>query len=281
MKLLAITLILLSIIHESTSSAAGTETLIGVVGKDFVLLGADSSSSQSISLTASNLDKIAVLFDPKTNKDGAIAVAAAGDAADADRLIGELTAVAAIHEYQAGVGRDCELVRLDDGPPSPPPPMGLSIDACAQLARHQIATRLRSRTPLKVCLLMAGLSDVDVPDDSYTSQLVQRQVVSSVASPSATARTAGLDSAQATYRPRLYWVDEYGSLQSVPYATHGFASNFINSILDHGFRPDMTREEALDLIKDCFAQLRVRYVINSPQPPCIKCIDATGCRLLE
>ena len=33
------------------SSAAGQETLIGVVGRDFVVLGADSSSSSSLALT--------------------------------------------------------------------------------------------------------------------------------------------------------------------------------------------------------------------------------------
>jgi 20S proteasome alpha/beta subunit len=49
------------------SSAAGSETLIGIVGKDFILLGADSSVSQSIALTASNLDKITPLVDPFPN----------------------------------------------------------------------------------------------------------------------------------------------------------------------------------------------------------------------
>jgi hypothetical protein len=49
------------------SSAAGSETLIGIVGKDFILLGADSSVSQSIALTVSNLDKITPLIDPFPN----------------------------------------------------------------------------------------------------------------------------------------------------------------------------------------------------------------------
>jgi hypothetical protein len=49
------------------SSAAGSETLIGIVGKDFILLGADSSVSQSIALTVSNVDKITPLIDPFPN----------------------------------------------------------------------------------------------------------------------------------------------------------------------------------------------------------------------
>ena len=51
------------------SSAAGSETLIGIVGKDFILLGADSSVSQSIALTVSNVDKITPLIDPFPNND--------------------------------------------------------------------------------------------------------------------------------------------------------------------------------------------------------------------
>ncbi|EEC49140.1 predicted protein, partial [Phaeodactylum tricornutum CCAP 1055/1] len=63
--------------------------------------------------------------------------------------------------------------------------------------------------------------------------------------------------------PRLYWLDEYGSLQTVPYGAHGHGANFILSILDQGYRPDLDRQQAADLLRRCFAQLRTRYVINS------------------
>ena len=82
-------------------------------------------------------------------------------------------------------------------------------------------------------------------------------------------------------QPRLYWLDEYGSLQKIQYSAHGFGSNFILSILDQGYRHDLTCQKAVALIRDCFAQLRTRYVINSPQPPCIKCVDAQGCRIIR
>jgi 20S proteasome subunit beta 4 len=79
----------------------------------------------------------------------------------------------------------------------------------------------------------------------------------------------------------LYWLDEYGSLQNIQYGAHGHGSNFILSILDQGYRPNLTLEEATSLLRDCFQQLRTRYVINSPQPPCIKCVDARGSRLIR
>jgi len=52
----------LPVIHSS--SAAGEDTLIGINGRDFIILGADSSIRSSISLTSTNVDKIRVLLDP-------------------------------------------------------------------------------------------------------------------------------------------------------------------------------------------------------------------------
>ena len=72
-------------------------------------------------------------------------------------------------------------------------------------------------------------------------------------------------------------LDEYGSLQRlIQYGAHGYGSNFILSILDQGYKDGMTKVEALEVIKKCFQQLRTRYVINSPQPPCIKILDKDG-----
>lgn len=78
-------------------------------------------------------------------------------------------------------------------------------------------------------------------------------------------------------QPRLFWLDAYGSLQKVRYGAHGFASNFVLSILDQGYHQHLSKKECKDLMLRCFEQLRSRYVINSPSAPCIKCVDANGC----
>lgn len=46
-------------------SAAGQDTLIGIVGRDFIMMGADSSSSGGggIALTSSSVDKLEVVHD--------------------------------------------------------------------------------------------------------------------------------------------------------------------------------------------------------------------------
>jgi hypothetical protein len=266
----------------------------------------------------------------------AIVAAAAGDAADSDRLIGEMTARATIEEYDNGWGCDVRFISSspaagkDDGMASRGrndmvPLPGLDVKAMAHLARGRIAAALRSRTPLNVCLLIAGmtaaLDDEDYDrdfgsarigegniklhgeiseiepatqrTDNFVAQQVQTQLQQA-----RNARTGRADPAELTtplsssdsaisatsdpspssypYRPRLYWLDEYGSLQRIQYGAHGYGSNFCLSILDRGYRSDMTRSQAVQLMRECFDQLRNRYLINSPQDPCIKCVDVDG-----
>ena len=65
-----ILLILILSPWKAESSAAQTETLIGIVGRDFVLLGADSAlAGGSIAWTATHVDKIAVLTNPFPESD--------------------------------------------------------------------------------------------------------------------------------------------------------------------------------------------------------------------
>jgi 20S proteasome alpha/beta subunit len=306
------------------SQAAGQETLVALVGEDFILIGADSSVSQSIALTASNLDKIAVLVEPFTFDDprprpiGAqqtIVAAAAGDAADADRMVAMLQSQATLQEYQASVGCDVDFISFDDEEQkendhetgSLPHVLdqqqsaGLTVEAMAHLARGQISRSLRTSSRMNVCLLIAGMMPVvgatgESPLAFSVSDRIQRQVreawTSKSKSSTATATVAvtPVDTSpkEKTFKfptvslqPRLYWLDEYGSLQRVQYGAHGYGSNFLLSLLDQGYRTNMSREEAVKLMGECFQQLRTRYVINSPQPPCIKCVDARGCLLLR
>lgn len=365
--------ILLLKVGKVDASVAGQETLIGVVGHDFVMLGADSSASSSISLTSCNLDKIFVLVDPflsnsqETNnvdeerkyeelnknvmrRQQTIACAAAGNAADADRLLGILQAHTTIREFESSTG--CDVVKVFDGSRRKGDnfkessydtlgfndysemDVGLDTEAIAHCARREISSALRSPSPYRVCLLVAGVTPILIPKKSAQNQKlhpfnankeipsshnniafsrrIQQQIELSGdkvqmnkiqnnknlinKSPyeeeeivdedenNALEKTGGLNVLPPTnfsLLPQLIWIDEYGSIQSLNYGAHGYGANFALSILDQGYRPHMTRSEALKLIKDCFSQLRSRYVINSPQPPCIKCIDSNGCELMS
>ena len=315
----------------TASSAAGMETLLGIVGKDFVVLGADSSLRQSIVVTASNVDKIAVLVEPTTTQQQGtqhqqqqcIVAAAAGDAADTDQLLSMLTNKATVAEYEASVGCDVRFIDCSDDNDEnnnnnnnkiPMPVLllpGLSVEDVARMARMQIANQLRSATPLQVCLLIGGMEHVQdrrlpnsivVPKslEPYASQRIQEQVkvasaqstvnnknddddetiLPSTTDDPSTTTTTTATSTSTHLQPRLYWIDQYGSFQSLLYGAHGYGSMFALSILDQHYQPNMTRAQAIQVLKDCFGQLRTRYLINAPQPPCIKCIDATGCHLV-
>jgi len=263
------------------------DTLLGIVGNDFVMIAADSAMSQSIAMIASDLDKIAVLVDPQTpdrvpGQQQTVIAAAAGNSADADRLIGVLTARATIEEYENGLGCDVDYISCDPSraPTIPKSPEGYNVEGLAETARELVAQRLRSPSPYRVSLLVAGMQASQGDDEftEYASQNVQPQIGDDVPT-SVLPSISSVASKGSTLHPHLYWIDEYGSIQRMRYGAHGLGSNFVNSILDREYRPGMSRSEAVELLRTCFGQLRQRYVVNSPTEPCIKCVDVGGCFL--
>lgn len=227
-----------------------------------------------------------------------------------------------VREYESGIGNDVVCVfdgrfKKSSGSKCTTfgsiSPAGLDTQAVAYLARNEIASRLRSRQPLQLCLLVGGMvrcnnNPVISPSDlrdgvSSFSERVKNQILAGSAvytaengckpnegngatgigpNPSDSQPTNFGNEIDATklinpfLAPKLFWLDQYGSLQNLRYGAHGYGSNFALSVLDQRYRPDMTRQEAVDLIRECFEQLRQRYVMNSPKPPRIKCVDADG-----
>lgn len=294
-SMLHLTLIILALTIASIR-ASGTETLIGVVGRDFVMLGADQSVARSIVLTSTEVDKIKVVSDN-------IVVAAAGELADVDDLMASLKGQVVINELEAGVPSDVEFIDLEASSSQdttsststllPQPWTVLSVSAIAKFARYQIAQRLRSQAPYKLGLLVAGMQQEQQPikrlwksgiasPSSLMADEVRRQL--KVASTSLSVDTDNDDSPEDCnnkLRPYLYWLDEYGSLQKIQYGIHGMGANFGLAVLDQGFRENLSKKEAAELIQNCFKQLQTRFVINSPKPPLIKCVDKDGCHVYD
>merc|ERR1719183_1501801 len=55
---------------------------------------------------------------------------------------------------------------------------------------------------------------------------------------------------------RLYWCDYMGCMHKVNFGSHGHGSNFILSVLDRQWKPDMTLDDAIACAKACIAELQ-------------------------
>eukprot|EP00127_Corallochytrium_limacisporum_P002872 Clim_evm51s142 gene=Clim_evmTU51s142 len=99
----------------------------------------------------------------------------------------------------------------------------LSTHAAANFIRSELSRYLRSRTPYQVNLLLGGVD--------------------------------GDESA-------LYFMDYLGAMQKVPFGAHGYGAFFTMSTMDRYYKPDMSKEEAFDLMKKVLAELNKRFLIN-------------------
>jgi 20S proteasome alpha/beta subunit len=285
MPFYSILLLLLLLLLPTWVSSAGTETLIGIVGRDFVMLGADRSVARSIVLTSTQVDKIRVVKPH-------VAMAATGELADVEDLLGILQKQVQEREGSLAAAGAVDYIVLEDSVTVPLPPSTLlNVSAMAKLARNVIAQRLRSRAPYQqLGLLMAGMQKEEeegLPKSGVSFAEEVRKQLERISSSSTTTTTPGesttttdpVEPNSNNLRPCLFWLDEYGSLQKVDYGIVGLSSNFGLAVLDQGYRENLSRPEAAALIRNCFQQLQTRFLINySPQPPLLKCVDENGCR---
>ncbi|CEM33112.1 unnamed protein product [Vitrella brassicaformis CCMP3155] len=79
--------------------------------------------------------------------------------------------------------------------------------------------------------------------------------------------------------PSLYWMDYIASMAKVSRGAHGYAAYFVMSILDRHWKPDMTEEEAIEVAKLCFDELKRRFLI-SQSSFVVKIVDKDGVRTL-
>merc|ERR1712122_77929 len=110
------------------------ECVIGIVGKDFVLLASDTNCAHSIVVMKQDDDKMY-----KINQRGAMLVT--GEAGDKVQFA----------EY---IQRNLQLYKMVNG-------FELSTNAAANYTRRELATSLRSRKPYNVNMLIAGYDDDD------------------------------------------------------------------------------------------------------------------------
>ncbi len=173
------------------------DTLLGVVGKDFVIIAADAAKAHSITVLKSDHDKMMVLGKNKL-------MAICGEAGDTDH-------------FGSYIQKNLKLYAVCNE-------RDLTVDSTASMVRNEMAEALRKH-PYQANLLIGG-----VDEDG----------------------------------PQLYWIDYLGSKCGLNFAAHGYFGHYALSYFDRNWKPDMTEEEAMALIRGCMDEIPRRFIINQP-----------------
>ncbi|KAI3379012.1 hypothetical protein SNEBB_008831 [Seison nebaliae] len=173
------------------------ECLIGLTGRDFVIIAADAMSARSVVVMKKNLSKMLRVSDK-------LVLATSGEAGDSFQFA----------EY---IAKNIALYRMRTE-------QELSPSAAANFTRRQIANYLRSRSPYAVNMLIGGINDEGEGE--------------------------------------LYFLDYLGSMVKTNFAMHGYGAFFGLSIFDRFYRPDMTIDEAMNLLSKVICEVQKRLIIQ-------------------
>ncbi|CAK0737495.1 hypothetical protein CVIRNUC_000922 [Coccomyxa viridis] len=190
------------------------EYLMGIKGKDFVLVAGDTSATQQIITIKHDEDKLVPIDDHKL-------MCLSGE--PGDRVHFSEFILANVRLY---------ALRNDKK---------LSTRAVANFTRNELATALR-KGPYSTNLLIAGW-------DEKTG-------------------------------PSLYWMDYLATMHSMNIAGTGYGSYFVLSMLDRLWHPDLTQEEAVELMEKGIEEVRRRLVV-APPSFVIKVVNKDGIRTLK
>ncbi|KAL3231345.1 Proteasome subunit beta type-4 [Nakaseomyces bracarensis] len=119
----------------------------------------------------------------------------------------------------------------------------LSPKAVSSYVRQELAKSIRSRKPYQVNVLIGG----------YDTK---------------------------KEKPELYQIDYLGTKVELPYAAHGYSGFYTFSLLDRHYRPDLTTEEGLKLLKLCIEELERRMPIDF-KGVIVKIVDKDGIREVD
>ncbi|RUS32701.1 nucleophile aminohydrolase [Jimgerdemannia flammicorona] len=119
----------------------------------------------------------------------------------------------------------------------------LSPKAAANFTRRELANSLRSRHPYSVNMLIGGFDTT-------------------------------------TGTPHLYWLDHLAAMAPLKFAAQGYCSHFCLSLMDRYHKPNMSVPEAIDLLRRCLQELKIRFIINLPAFRA-KIVDKDGVREVE
>jgi|UniRef100_A0A7S4CWQ4 20S proteasome subunit beta 4 len=131
--------------------------------------------------------------------------------------------------------------------------------SAAHFIRWQLANSIRSRSPYQVFCLLAAY-DNPLPELKRLNE------------------TKGENKPDGS-GAYLWYMDYLGTMQQVPFATHGYGGTFCMAILDRYYKEDMTEDESKALMQKCIDEVKKRIVINNSKF-CVKIINKDGIKVL-
>eukprot|EP01017_Pseudomicrothorax_dubius_P038631 TRINITY_DN5822_c0_g1_i1.p1 TRINITY_DN5822_c0_g1~~TRINITY_DN5822_c0_g1_i1.p1 ORF type:complete len:190 (-),score=63.38 TRINITY_DN5822_c0_g1_i1:144-713(-) len=79
--------------------------------------------------------------------------------------------------------------------------------------------------------------------------------------------------------PSLYWLDYLGTLQKLTRGAHGYGAYFVSGLLDNWFKPDLTLDEGIELVKKCINEVQTRFLM-SQKNFVVKIVTKDGIRVI-
>ncbi|KNC84334.1 hypothetical protein SARC_03439 [Sphaeroforma arctica JP610] len=101
----------------------------------------------------------------------------------------------------------------------------MTSHACANFTRNELAKALRSRNAYQCFSLIGGF-------DEETGQA------------------------------SLHWMDYLASMHKLQYGAHGYGAAFTLGLLDKRYKPNMTLDEVIEIVKACMLELKTRFIIS-------------------
>jgi len=80
--------------------------------------------------------------------------------------------------------------------------------------------------------------------------------------------------------PCLYYIDHLAALQEVSRGAHGYGAYFVLGLLDRYWKPELTEEEAIEIVKKCIQEIRLRFLMDRNNFV-VKIVDQAGTRIVN
>lgn len=114
----------------------------------------------------------------------------------------------------------------------------------------------------------------------YSRHVLSRGSIDALVASCACQRPHEAAEAKAGVKGELYWIHGNGLWYPVEYAAHGEEGRMLWSLLDRRYSKDLSYEEVLQLVQDCWEAVRTRSPRNLPGVKTVL-VDESGYRELD